>query len=169
MKKYLSLVKLLFVQQYKSRASSERDGRKRRVGTAVLYVILALCFLPIALSVAVAIYYMGKVSGGDPYICMFLTLMCQGLVFMFGVHAIMSNVFIVKDADKLLYLPVRAPVIFLAKLTVAYLNELITTFVTVLVILLPFGIGAHIGAAIRVYPKPSSRSMTPHVLVSLYA
>ena len=142
MKKYLSLVKLLFVQQFKSRdAVNKGTSKKKRAGTVALIVILVLCFAPMLSSVAVAMYFMGKLSGGNVYIGTFLTLVCQGLVLMFGVHTIISNVFTVKDADKLLYLPVRAHTIFLAKLTVAYINELITTAVSLLVVLLPFGIG----------------------------
>lgn len=145
MKKFLSLVRLLFVQQYKARPGTVGNGKKRRVGTAVVYVILAVCFLPLLSSIAVSMYYMGQISQGNVYVGTFLTLMCQGLVLMFGVHTIISNVFVVRDADKLLYLPIRPHTIFLAKLTVAYINEVITTAVTILVVLLPFGIGAGAG------------------------
>ena len=142
MKKYLSLVKLLFVQQFKSREAVKSTSNKRkRSGTVTLFVVLALCFTPLLVSIAVAMYYMGMVSGGNVYVGTFLTLSCQGLVLMFGLHTIISNVFTVRDADKLLYLPVRAHVIFMAKLTVAYLNEVITSAVTVLFVLLPFGDG----------------------------
>lgn len=145
MKKYFALVKLLFVQQYKSRGSSQDGAKKKRSSAAVVYLVLALCFAPVVISVAVAMYYMGKLSDGNVHLATFLILMCQGLVLMFGVHAVISNVFVVKDADRLLYLPVRSHVIFLAKLTVAYLNEVITTAVTVLAVLLPFGLGAGVG------------------------
>ena len=143
MTKYLALVKLLFNQQYKSITNvDEKNTKKRRRSTVVLFVVLALCFLPMIISISTAVYYMGKVSQGNVYVAGFLVLMCQGLVFMFGLHTIISNVFAVKDADKLLYLPVRVHTIFLAKLTVAYLNEVITTAVLVLAVLLPFGLGA---------------------------
>ena len=146
MKKYLSLVKLLFVQQFKARdAVNDGSNKKRRAGTLVLFVALGLCLMPMIISIAVAMYYMGKLSNGNVYIGTFLTLSCQGLVLMFGLHAIISNVFTVRDADKLLYMPVRTHTIFLAKLTVAYLNEVITTAVTVLVVLLPFGMGSGVG------------------------
>ena len=150
MKKFLALVKLLFKQQYKMRPKSDgQTSKKKRAGTVIALIFLGLCFLPMISSIAVAVYYLGRVSGGNVYIAGFLTLMCQGLVLMFGLHAIISNVFVVKDADKLLYLPVRSHTIFLAKLTVAYLNEVITTAVTTLVILLPFGLGA--GASVGYY------------------
>ena len=150
MKKYLALVKLLFSQQFKIRPStSEQGSKKKRAGTIIALVFLGLCFVPMLSSIAVAVYYLGRMSDGNEYIAGFLTLICQGLVLMFGLHAIISNVFVVKDADKLLYLPVRGNVIFLAKLTVAYLNEVITTVVISLVLLLPFGIGS--GASVAYY------------------
>ena len=150
MKKYLALVKLLFTQQYKIRPKDgEQQSKKKRAGTAILIILLCLCLLPTVISFAVAVYYLGLLSDGNAYIAGFLVLLCQGLVLMFGLHTIISNVFVVKDADKLLYLPVKTHTIFLAKLTVAYLNEVITTAVTVLVLLLPFGIGA--GASVGYY------------------
>ena len=150
MKKFFALVKLLFTQQYKVRPKSDdKGGKKKRVGTIIALIVLALCFLPLLSSVAVGVYYLGMLSEGNVYVAGFLTLLCQGLVLMFGLHAIISNVFVLKDADKLLYLPVRSHTIFMAKLTVAYLNEVITTAVTALVILLPFGIGA--GASVGYY------------------
>ncbi|MCH5151295.1 MAG: ABC transporter permease [Clostridiales bacterium] len=147
MRKYFALVKLMFVQQYKARPAglAGKNGRKR-VGTVFAFLLIAACFLPMLVSIAVAMYYLGNISEGNAYVGTFLTLMCQGLVLMFGIHAIISNVFVVRDADKLLYLPVRAHTIFLAKLTVAYLNEVITTAATALFVLLPFGIGAQVGA-----------------------
>ena len=143
MTKFLALVKLLFVQQYKSRPKSdEGKGKKKRVGTIALFIVLGLCFLPMIISVVAAVYYLGLLSKGNVYVAGFLALVCQGLVLMFGLHAVISNVFVSKDADKLLYLPVRLHTIFLAKLTVTYLNEVITTAALVLITLLPFGIGA---------------------------
>ncbi|MCH5159254.1 MAG: hypothetical protein J1F66_00200 [Clostridiales bacterium] len=150
MKRYFALVKLLFTQQYKLRPKSdERSSKKKRVGTVIALIALALCFAPTVISIAVAIYYLGRLSEGNVYVAGFLALMCQGLVLMFGLHTVISNVFVVKDADKLLYLPVRVHTIFLAKLTVAYLNEVITTAFVSLILLLPFGIGA--GASFGYY------------------
>ena len=150
MKKYLALVKLLFTQQYKMRPNSDGKSTKRkRAGTVIALVALGLCFLPMLISIAGSVYYLGRMSQGNVYVAGFLVLICQGLVLMFGLHTLISNVFVVKDADKLLYLPVRTHTIFFAKLTVAYLNEVITTAVTALILLLPFGIGA--GASVGFY------------------
>lgn len=143
MKKYLALVKLQFTQQFKSHQMGDaKSVKKKRASTAIALVVLGLCFLPFLISVAVAMYFMGKISQGNVYLGTFLLIVSQGLVLMFGVHAIISNVFVVKDADKLMYLPIRPSTIFFAKLTVAYINEVITTAVTIAALLLPFGIGA---------------------------
>ena len=146
MKKYLSLVKLLFVQQYRIKPS----GKKRKKGgTIALFVLLGLCFLPMLIGVFAAMYYLGQVSRGIAdvgAVCAALIIICQGVVFVFGIPALISNVFTVKDADKLLFLPIRSASIFESKITVVYLNEVITTAVTVIVILLPFGIGLGAGA-----------------------
>ena len=173
MRKYLALVKLMFTQQYKaSPASADGKGGRKRAGTAIAFILIGACFLPMLISVAIAMYYMGGIAvenvrlGNIPqegvyFIGTFLMLMCQGLVLMFGIHAIMSNVFVVKDADRLLYLPVRSHTIFLAKLTVAYLNEVITTAVTILFVLLPFGIGA------GVYPSYDVMLLAALILIPI--
>lgn len=142
MKKFFSLVRLLFVQQFRTRPTTAEKGKKKRGGAIALGVLLVVCFAPMIIGVIVAMYYMGKISAGNKYIGSFILLVSQGFVLVFGVHSIMSNVFAVRDADMLLYLPLHAPVIFLVKLTVAYLNELITSAVVVAISLLPFGIGA---------------------------
>ena len=146
MKKYFALVKLFFTQQYKMR-SAVGSKDKKHIGWIFTVVVIILGLLPFAISVAVAMFYMGQISQGNEYVNAFLILMCQGLVLMFGVHAIISNVFIVGDAERLGYLPVRSLTVFLAKFTVTYLNEVITTAVTLCFIVLPFGIGASASAA----------------------
>lgn len=149
MKKYFSLVKLLFTQQYRVKPSSA-DGKRKRGGTIALFIILPLCFLPMLIGMTTGMYFLGAVSRGldnVENISSVLLLLCQGVVLVFGLTTLISTVFSAKDADKLLYLPVRSSTIFAAKLTVVYLNEVITTAVMLIVTLLPFGIGLRAGAA----------------------
>lgn len=140
MKKYLSLVKLLFTQQYRVKPSSDK---KKRSGTIIAFVVLGICLLPTLIGMALFSYTLGAVAGADAGLVSLLVLACQGLVFLFGTSSLLTNVFNSRDADKLLFLPVRSTTIFLAKLTVVYVNEVITTAVTVLFLFLPFGIGAN--------------------------
>ena len=146
MKKYFSLVKLLFVQQYRVKPT---EGKRKRGGTIAAYVVLGICFLPMLISLAGSMYFLGGLSKGLENvsdIVATLLFVCQGVVLLFGVQTLITNVFSAKDADKLLFLPVNSSAIFAAKLSVAYLNEVITTAVMLIVTLLPFGIGYSAGA-----------------------
>lgn len=145
MKRYLSLVKLLFIQQYRVKPQL---GKRKKGGTIAAFVILGLCFLPMLIGLASGMYYLGQVSRGldnVASIASMLLFLSQGVVLLFGIPTLISNVFTAKDADKLLFLPVRSSTIFAAKLTVVYLNEVITTAVMLLATLLPFGLGLSAG------------------------
>ena len=142
MKSFLALVKLLFSQQFRSTAIGDK---KKRTGIVIAFVVLGICFLPMVIGVIVGIYTIGQLSGADQGIVAFLILLCQSLVLMLGLPSLISGVYMPKDADKLLYLPVKPATIFSAKLAVAYLNEVITTAFTILFLLVPYGIGANMG------------------------
>lgn len=155
MKKYLYLVKLLFIQQYRIKP---QQGKRKKSGTIVAFVVLGLCFLPMLISLASGMFFLGRASRGLDNVASITTtliLLCQGIVLVFGIPSLMTNVFSSKDADKLLFLPVRSATIFSAKLTVVYLNEVITTVVTILATMLPFGIGLSAGAGYFVLLIPA--------------
>ncbi len=138
MKQFLALVKLLFSQQYKIKPNA---GKKRSSKIAI-YVVLAVCFLPLIVSVCVGSYSIGTVVGSDTGVLAMLILICQGFVLIFGILSIVTNIFNGADSDRLLFLPIKATTIFLARLTVVYINETLTSALATLVLLLPFGIGA---------------------------
>lgn len=140
MKKYLSLVKLFFKQQFRVK---QTDNKKKRTGTIVLIVVLGLCFLPMLIGVAVFSYTLGSVGGVSQDITSAILFICQGLVMIFGVTTVFTTVFNAKDADRLLYLPVSPLTVFLSKLTVVYITEAVTTAVCILFALVPYGAGAH--------------------------
>ncbi|MBR2986108.1 MAG: hypothetical protein IKC58_05880 [Clostridia bacterium] len=142
MKQFLTLVKLLFSQQFRAKAVGDK---KKRTGIVIAFVVLGICFLPMIIGVVVGIYTIGQLSGADQGVVAFLILLCQSLVLMLGLPSLISGVYMPKDADKLLYLPVKPATIFSAKLAVAYLNEVITTAATILFLLVPYGIGANMG------------------------
>ncbi len=147
MKKYLSLVKLLFIQQYRVKP---QQGKRKKGGTIAAYIILGVCFLPLLVGLFSSMYFLGSFSKGAENvenIATMLIFLCQGVVLMFGIQTLITNVFSTKDADKLLFLPMRSATVFSAKLTVVYLNEVITTAVMIIATLLPFGIGLSAGPA----------------------
>ncbi|MBR7177244.1 MAG: hypothetical protein IKD26_03435 [Clostridia bacterium] len=141
MTKFLSLLKLQFTQQFRGLPVKG----KKKGGVIAAFIVLGLCFLPIIVSIVASMYFLGTIAGNNAGVLSFLILICQGLVLVFGLFTIISQVYNCKDADKLLYLPVKPITIFLVKLGVAYLNEVLTTAATIIVVLLPFGFGAQLG------------------------
>lgn len=151
MKSFFALVKLLFTQQFRSTSAD----KKKRTGTIIAFVVLGLCFAPMLVSLIVAIYSLGTIIGGNQGLVALLILVCQSLVLVLGLPSLIVGVFIPRDAEKLLYLPVKPSTIFLAKLTVAYINEVITTVVTILLLLVPYGIGANMTVGYYLMLLPS--------------
>ncbi len=151
MKSFFALVKLLFTQQFRSTSAD----KKKRTGTIIAFVVLGLCFAPMLVSLVVAIYSLGTIIGGNQGLVALLILVCQSLVLVLGLPSLIVGVFIPRDAEKLLYLPVKPSTIFLAKLTVAYINEVITTVVTILLLLVPYGIGANMTVGYYLMLLPS--------------
>ena len=142
MKSFFALVKLLFSQQFRSTFAGDK---KKRTGTIIAFAILGVCLLPMIVSAVVAMFLLGSTVGADQGVVTMLILTCQSLVLVLGIPTLISGVFMPKDADKLLYLPVKSQTIFTAKLAVVYLNEVITTVVTILFLLVPYGVGAGMG------------------------
>ena len=142
MKSFLALVKLLFSQQFRATAVG---NKKKRTGVVIAFVVLGICLLPMVISVVVGVFMLGGVVGSNQGLVTMLILACQSLVLVLGIPTLITGVFMPRDADKLLYLPVKPITIFSAKLAVAYLNEVITTAVTILLLLVPYGIGAQMG------------------------
>ncbi|MCM1042954.1 MAG: hypothetical protein NC350_01950 [Corallococcus sp.] len=146
MKAFNSLVKVLFKQQFRGIFVGGKSAKKKR-GGIVFIIVLALCLLPLLIGIVMSMYTAGMAMRGDANITSmitFLTVICQGMVLLFGIPSLMSTVFAAKDADRLLILPMSSWKIFLAKLSVVYVNEIITSAIMVLAVLLPFGIGANL-------------------------
>ena len=127
MKKFFALARLMFVQQYRIKPNGEK-----KKSVIITYVVLAVCFLPMLVSVAMGTFSIGKMVGTDTGVVSSLILGCQGLVVLFGTASIMTIVFNGADNNKLLYMPVKPTTIFLARLATVYANEVITSLVVVL-------------------------------------
>ncbi len=152
MTQFWTLVGLAFKQQF--RIKPQADGKGKKAGTIVLYIVLALVFVPIAVAVFIACLQFGALTTQISSITAeqmkafvgSLVIAAQGITLLFGFSGVMSNVFNCRDADKLLYLPVSSATVFLSKFFVAYLNELLSSTLVMVCTLLPFGIGAGMGA-----------------------
>ena len=145
MTKFLSLVGLMFKQQFRTKPTE--SGKKSKAGTIILFVVLAIVFVPVAIYIFIGCLGLGKyVSANlpqDTYAGIVGTLLLgvQGVTLLFGFHGVLVNVFNCKDADKLLYLPIKGTTVFWAKFFVAYVNEAVAGALLLFVTVLPFGIG----------------------------
>ena len=149
MTKFFSLVGLMFKQQFRTKPTE--SGKKSKAGTIVLFVVLAIVFVPVAIYIFIGCLGLGKyVSANlpqDTYAGIVGTLLLgvQGVTLLFGFHGVLVNVFNCKDADKLLYLPIKGTTVFWAKFFVAYVNEAVAGALLLFVTVLPFGIGMGVG------------------------
>lgn len=148
MTRFFALVKTLLKQQLRGgQVRYDKNGKKK--SSVGLFVILAVCFLPMLAMVAFGCYFIATLlptellSGAVTL----LMLVCQGMVLLFSMANLVNNVFVAKDGERLLAMPFTALQIFCAKLFMVYVNEVVTTAVIVLALLLPFGIGAGMGVA----------------------
>lgn len=145
MTKFFSLVGLMFKQQFRTKPTE--SGKKSKAGTIILFVVLAIVFVPVAIYIFIGCLGLGKyVSANlpqDTYAGIVGTLLLgvQGVTLLFGFHGVLVNVFNCKDADKLLYLPIKGTTVFWAKFFVAYVNEAVAGALLLFVTVLPFGIG----------------------------
>ena len=149
MTKFFSLVGLMFKQQFRTKPTE--SGKKSKAGTIILFVVLAIVFVPVAIYIFIGCLGLGKyVSANlpqDTYAGIVGTLLLgvQGVTLLFGFHGVLVNVFNCKDADKLLYLPIKGTTVFWAKFFVAYVNEAVAGALLLFVTVLPFGIGMDVG------------------------
>lgn len=149
MTKFFSLVGLMFKQQFRTKPTE--SGKKSKAGTIILFVVLAIVFVPVAIYIFIGCLGLGKyVSANlpqDTYAGIVGTLLLgvQGVTLLFGFHGVLVNVFNCKDADKLLYLPIKGTTVFWAKFFVAYVNEAVAGALLLFVTVLPFGIGMGVG------------------------
>lgn len=153
MTKYWSLTKALLLQQFRGKSVAKKEkvnGKKRSgIGGKIgIGILIAFCMLPLVAMIVGCAWFVGTLYQGieSRYIVSLLILIVQSFVLLFGLPAIINGIFAPSDGEKILYLPVATTTVFASKLTIAYLNELITAVAGTLLLLLPFGIGASMGA-----------------------
>ncbi|MEG1706720.1 MAG: hypothetical protein RR291_04420, partial [Clostridia bacterium] len=143
MSNIFALVKVLLVEQYRP---SKNDKKSKR-SMIIAYIIIGLCFLPMLVGVFIGILSIGgKLSNSEQTTLLtFLLLVNQGLVLFTGVVSLLNTVYLAKDSNLLLPLPMKSWQLFFAKFLVVYLTETITSAIIVLATVLPLGISAGFG------------------------
>lgn len=148
MSKILLLIKTFFRQQYRL-ADASKKGK-----TVLVIVILALCMAPMAVLLFISFMSTGMLAAQNGVVTQMLTfliLSTQMVVLVLGVGHLLNVIYLSKDTEKLLALPVKPQTVFISKLFYVYLQEAVANLGISLIILLPFGIGA--GVAWWYYPQ----------------
>lgn len=139
MTSFFNLVKVFLIQRY--RPTSEKDKKR----TLTIWIVLAVCLIPMAAIFVVSFFNLGALAlqTGIVRECLtYIILLCQVIVVFFGVTSVINIIYLSKDNILLLALPLSPQKTFAAKLTYVYINETIANLAMMLIMIVPFGIGA---------------------------
>jgi ABC-2 type transport system permease protein len=134
---YLSVTRILLKNSFRK---GENKNRK-------LFILMAvfLGFLPLVIILGIGVYQFTPVIIESGVFLEFLVLgltMSELTIFFFGIFSILAYMFFSDDAEFLSGLPVRKTSLFMSKLTMVYINELIVSAFVLLPILFLSGISA---------------------------
>lgn len=119
MSKYLLVFKLLLKNQY----SVRREGKK-----IISPIVGTLSTLPLMAVICVMLYTITQTAvqkGIFPHEVTLIIASAQVITFFFAVHGVLSTLYLSDDAGFLSSLPVSPTVVYFAKISVVYVNELI--------------------------------------------
>ncbi|MEG1527989.1 MAG: hypothetical protein RR207_01630 [Clostridia bacterium] len=147
-KTILSLLRVQFIQRYRV------DKGKLKPKTIILIIVLGICILPAFFIFTSNFVELGEFaytleSGGEiglvrAVITMLITF-SQAAVLVFSLIFLLNVVYMSKDIEIMLALPIKPTTIYISKLIYVYINQVISNALLVIVILVPFGIGANLG------------------------
>ena len=131
MNKVFLLIKTFFRQQYRL-ADASKKGK-----TILLIAVIALCMAPMAVLLFISFLSTGKFAaqtGSATEMLTFLILSTQMIVLFLGVGHLLNVIYLSKDTERLLALPVKPQTIFISKLLYVHFSNsqllfLLTSFV----------------------------------------
>ncbi|MDR3263372.1 MAG: hypothetical protein LBT30_03595 [Clostridiales bacterium] len=143
MSSFLKLIRILLINVYRI----DKEQKKTRLA---MYILMAVVFVPILAGVCVFCFAAGKeiADKGLGVSADFLSMIFGAvvlIVFFFGLTAMLQVIFFSKDAEFLMSLPYSNVKLFLAKMSVVYISELLTSFVIILPLMIAFGAGSAAG------------------------
>lgn len=130
MNKFLILTKLNLREYFGM--PKDKQARKRKLATTIG---LSVCFLPIIVLMCVGVYFMAgniAIAGGLVGLIGTIIFMAQMIVIFFGMASYLSVMYFSKDNEFLAHLPVSSMTVYLSKLLVVYLTNLIVSLAIVL-------------------------------------
>ena len=143
MKNYFRIFSLLFKYIFR------KGGEKSSKWIWAAYIFVGLVFAFIILSICLAVGMLAETVNAMGMLPEFVTLMlamsCVGVV-LFGLVPMMTYLYFSRDTEFMLTLPVKPSTVFMAKLSVVYITEIIVSTVILLPAILTVGIMTAQGA-----------------------
>jgi ABC-2 type transport system permease protein len=146
MKNVITLIKAIFLNSFRGEGGNKRERINNLLGMLISGGVFAVLF-------AVMTVFMGPIFAAQGLAAEFLAMIftaSQVIVLIFGTVVLINVMFFSKDAEMLLYLPLKPVTIFSAKIIYVYLTELALSAFMVAVIGTVFGIVC--GFAAGYYP-----------------
>lgn len=143
MKNYLTLFK--FLMSYTFKRGDEKNSRWMWVAYAIIalagaFIVYALCSLVSVLSVSM--FALGLLP---EFLTLVLFIACL-VVVVFGLIPMLGYLYFSKDAGFLMSLPVKPSTVFMAKLSVVYLTEIIVSTVVLIPCMITVGVTLKLSA-----------------------
>lgn len=143
MKNYFIIFSLLFKYMFR------KGGEKSSKWIWAAYIFVGVVFAFIILSICLAVGMLAETVNAMGMLPEFVTLMlamsCVGVV-LFGLVPMMTYLYFSRDTEFMLTLPVKPSTVFMAKLSVVYITEIIVSTVILLPAMLTVGIMTAQGA-----------------------
>lgn len=137
MKNYFTIFRLLF--KYMFRKSGEKDSK----WIWVAYIFVGLVFAAVIASICLAIAALAETVNGmgllPEFITLLLTVACVAVVLL-GLVPMMTYLYFSRDTEFMLTLPVKPSTVFMAKLSVVYITEIIVSTAILIPAMLSVGI-----------------------------
>lgn len=137
-KDYLSVCGILLKNSFRK---NDKDKKKK----FYLYLAMIVGFLPLLIMISVGAYQITPQviqSGIFMEFLVVIMTMAQLTIFFFGIFSILAYMFFSEDAEFLAALPVKKSSLFMSKLTMVYINELIVSSIILIPMLFITGISA---------------------------
>lgn len=137
MKNYFTIFKLLFKYMYR------KSGEKSSKWIWAAYVFIGLVFAGVIASICLTIAMLASTVNEmgllPEFITLMLTVACVAVVLL-GLVPMMTYLYFSRDTEFMLTLPVKSSTVFMAKLSVVYLTEIIVSTVVLIPSMLSIGI-----------------------------
>lgn len=137
MKNYFTIFRLLFKYMFR------KSGEKGSKWIWAAYIFVGLVFAAVIVSICLAIAALAETVNGmgllPEFITLLLTVACIAVVLL-GLVPMMTYLYFSRDTEFMLTLPVKPSTVFMAKLSVVYLTEIIVSTVILIPAMLSVGI-----------------------------